>query len=376
MSTRLRSAVPAQAEPGTTTAVPVDGPVEGRAQVVEGGAQVVEGRAQVRERAPDDGHGADVATGVPDTGRNPHAEPVAPPAGRHRSQARAGRRLRAARRSVAAWPRRPSARVVVPGLLIFAAVGVSVFAGAYLVPAWPTSTHRAFSMINPTTPDPDAPAVPGAGVPRTDPSATASLPPAGTGTQAPGGSAKPSDLAAWAAPLAGRLGIPLPAMQAYGYAELVTTATQPSCQLRWTTLAGIGKIESNHGQDRATLAPDGKALPPIIGAPLNGLGGRAAVADTDGGTIDGDRTWDHAVGPMQFIPSTWNKYAVDADGDGVADINDVNDAALAAARYLCAGNRNLSVAGDWWAAILSYNAVQAYAQDVFAAANDYGLRSR
>jgi membrane-bound lytic murein transglycosylase B len=79
---------------------------------------------------------------------------------------------------------------------------------------------------------------------------------------------------------------------------------------------------------------------------------------------------------MQFIPSTWNKYAADADGDGVADINNINDAALAAAHYLCAGNRNLSLPGDWWAAILSYNAVQAYAQDVFNAANDYGVRSR
>nr|WP_240947596.1 lytic murein transglycosylase [Planosporangium mesophilum] len=101
-----------------------------------------------------------------------------------------------------------------------------------------------------------------------------------------------------------------------------------------------------------------------------------AIHDTDGGRLDGDRTWDHAVGPMQFIPSTWGQYGADADGDGVADINDIDDAALAAARYLCAGNRNLTVAGDWWAAIMAYNAVQAYIQDVFNAANDYGVRSR
>nr|WP_240939836.1 lytic murein transglycosylase [Planosporangium flavigriseum] len=165
-------------------------------------------------------------------------------------------------------------------------------------------------------------------------------------------------------------------MQAYGYAELVTAATSPNCQLRWTTLAGIGKVESAHGQHQAILAADGAVLPPIIGAPLDGQGDRMKIADTDGGKLDLDRTWDHAVGPMQFIPSTWARYGADADGNGVADINNINDAALAAANYLCAGNRNLSVAGDWWAAIMSYNAVQAYVRDVFDAANDYGVRSR
>jgi hypothetical protein len=275
-----------------------------------------------------------------------------------------GRRLRAAGRAAATWPRRPYSRVVLPGLLIFAVVGASVLAGAYVVPALPTSTHRALAMIDPAA----VPDHPGSDLPGTAAG--------GPTTGASGGMARPSDLAAWARPLATKLGIPLTAMQAYGYAELATAAAQPSCQLRWPTLAGIGKVESAHGQHQATLASDGKALPPIMGAPLDGQGGRMAIHDTDGGRLDGDRTWDHAVGPMQFIPSTWATYGADADGDGVADVNDINDAALAAARYLCAGNRNLSVAGDWWAAIMSYNAVQAYIQDVFNAANDYGVRSR
>nr|WP_240942201.1 lytic murein transglycosylase [Planosporangium thailandense] len=165
-------------------------------------------------------------------------------------------------------------------------------------------------------------------------------------------------------------------MEAYGYAELVTSATSPGCQLRWTTLAGIGKVESAHGQDHAILGADGTAMPPIVGAPLDGRDGRMKIADTDGGRLDHDPTWDHAVGPMQFIPSTWATYGADADGNGVPDINNVYDAALAAARYLCAGNRNLSLPGDWWASIMSYNAVQKYVQDVFGAANDYGVRSR
>jgi membrane-bound lytic murein transglycosylase B len=264
----------------------------------------------------------------------------------------------------------------VPGLLIVAMVVVSVVLGVILIPGLPARTHHAFALLDTTAPDADTAQVPGAEVPGTDPGAADGALPQNTATQQATGATKPSDLAAWAAPLATRLGIPLAAMQAYGYAELAVSTTTPACQLRWTTLAGIGKVESAHGTDHAALAPDGKALPPIIGAPLDGLGGRAAVPDTDGGRLDGDRVWDRAVGPMQFIPSTWNQYAADADGDGVTDINDINDAALAAAKYLCASNRNLSVAGDWWAAILSYNAVQAYAQDVFAAANDYGVRSR
>src|SRR5439155_23450334 len=126
----------------------------------------------------------------------------------------------------------------------------------------------------------------------------------------------------------------------------------------------------------ATLRPDGHALPPIIGPPLDGKDNRLAVTDSDTGELDGDQLWDHAVGPMQFLPSTWRGFGVDADGDGVADPNDINDAALAAARLLCNGGRNLSVAADWWTAIARYNAVQSYAQDVFNAANDYGVRSR
>jgi hypothetical protein len=287
-----------------------------------------------------------------------------------------------ARRTLMAWPQRPYSRVVVPGILILTVVGASVLAGMFVVPALPTATHRTFTLIEagagnlPGAPGSDLPGAPGSDLPGIDPSAAPGGATTGTPTHDPEAATKPSGLAAWARPLSAKLGIPLPAMQAYGYAELATAASQPGCQLRWTTLAGIGKIESAHGQDHSVLAPDGTAMPPIMGAPLDGQGGRMAIRDTDGGRIDSDRTWDHAVGPMQFIPSTWATYGADADGNGVADVNNVNDAALAAARYLCAGNRNMSVAGDWWAAIMSYNAVQAYIRDVFDAANDYGARSR
>jgi membrane-bound lytic murein transglycosylase B len=58
------------------------------------------------------------------------------------------------------------------------------------------------------------------------------------------------------------------------------------------------------------------------------------------------------------------------------DPSDIDDAALAAANYLCRAGRNLNDIGDWWAAILTYNDVQPYAQDVYRTANEYGSRSR
>jgi membrane-bound lytic murein transglycosylase B len=193
-----------------------------------------------------------------------------------------------------------------------------------------------------------------------------------------GGPTRPADaLAAWAGKLTGPLSIPVPALEAYGYAQLAVDRSTPNCHLRWTTLAGIGKAESDHGSaGAATLLPDGRALPPIIGPALDGTHGTTVVRDTDQGRYDGDKVYDRAIGPMQFLPSTWARYGTDADGDGTADPNDVDDAALTAGRYLCGAGRDLSQAGDWWSAVLTYNAVSDYALRVFDAANNYGQLSR
>ena len=75
---------------------------------------------------------------------------------------------------------------------------------------------------------------------------------------------------------------------------------------------------------------------------------------------------------MQFIPTTWQEIGADADNDGRKDPHDIDDAALAAGNYLCKGGRNMTIPGDWWGAILSYNDVRRYAQDVF----DEGQRVR
>ena len=111
---------------------------------------------------------------------------------------------------------------------------------------------------------------------------------------------------------------------------------RPECGLRWTGLAGIGKVESGHGTyGGSRLSATGDTSQPIIGIPLDGSAGTAAIGDTDGGELDGDPTTDRAVGPMQFIPGSWRSLGRDGNGDGRADPSNIYDAALAAAGLLC-----------------------------------------
>jgi len=126
--------------------------------------------------------------------------------------------------------------------------------------------------------------------------------------------------------------VPEAAMRAYRNAADADAA----CGIPWWLLAGIGRVESDHGRyGGASLDSAGLSHPLIIGIALDGQGPVAAIRDTDGGEWDGDTVWDRAVGPMQFIPSTWAWAGRDGDGDGVASPNDLDDAALAAADYLC-----------------------------------------
>ncbi|GLZ39482.1 lytic murein transglycosylase [Actinokineospora sp. NBRC 105648] len=179
-------------------------------------------------------------------------------------------------------------------------------------------------------------------------------------------------LRAWADRLAGPTGIPARALVAYGNAELNVRSTTPGCRLSWATLAGIGRIESNHGQyGGATLGADGRPSIPIIGVPLDGSAGVRAITDTDAGQFDGDATVDRAVGPMQFIPSTWRKWGADGNLDGVGDPQQIDDAALAAGRYLCANGRDLGTATGWWQGVFSYNNSVPYGQKVFGLADGY-----
>ncbi|MGF1599989.1 MAG: peptidoglycan DD-metalloendopeptidase family protein [Acidimicrobiales bacterium] len=131
--------------------------------------------------------------------------------------------------------------------------------------------------------------------------------------------------------------------------------------LPWQVLAGVGKVESNHGRyGGATVRADGRVEPPIIGIPLNGTNGTARIPDTDDGTYDGDTVWDRAVGPMQFIPSSWANFGVDGNGDGVRDPHNIADAVHAAVRHLCPAG----TVTDIEAALFSYNRSTAYVATV------------
>jgi murein DD-endopeptidase MepM/ murein hydrolase activator NlpD len=167
--------------------------------------------------------------------------------------------------------------------------------------------------------------------------------------------------------------IPPRAAVAYVAGAAHASAAHPGCDPSWALLAGIGKVETDHGRHGgSTLGPDGRAVPPILGVLLDGsLPGTAAIADSDGGALDGTAQADRAVGPMQFIPATWARLGVDVDRDGVADPQDVDDAAGSAAGLLCGAATELTTEAGRRSALFAYNRSTAYADAVLAWADLY-----
>ncbi|UVS76978.1 MULTISPECIES: lytic transglycosylase domain-containing protein [Actinokineospora] len=199
------------------------------------------------------------------------------------------------------------------------------------------------------------------------------------GAAAPQGRPAPvqPDLAGWAERFAAATDIPARTLVAYVNAESRIRGTAPGCNLTWTTLAGIGRVESHHGRYNGTrINPDGSLSKPIIGIPLDGSPGVKAIPDTDGGRLDGDTRWDRAVGPMQFLPSTWARWSLRANADGApADPQNVDDATLTAAHYLCASGGDLATGEGWWKAVLTYNRSERYGRDVFSGADAYARKA-
>ena len=117
------------------------------------------------------------------------------------------------------------------------------------------------------------------------------------------------------------------------YLALYRSAATTCPGLPWTVLAGIGAVETGHGADV-------------------------------------HRSVKGAVGPMQFLPSTFAEYGIDGDGDGVANIHDPADAIYSAARYLClwGGGRGGQALYD---AVWAYNHADWYVRLVFNYANAY-----
>ena len=167
-------------------------------------------------------------------------------------------------------------------------------------------------------------------------------------------------------------GIPAAALAAYQRAAQVIDTADKGCRVDWTLIAAIGRVESDHGRyGNNTLTDKGVSRPGIYGIPLDGSSGTSRIGDTDAGELDDDPVFDRAVGPMQFIPSTWSVVGVDGDGDGVRNPQDIDDAALATAVYLCSGDEDLSTAAGQQAAVYRYNHSQQYVDLVLSIMRAY-----
>jgi hypothetical protein len=167
-------------------------------------------------------------------------------------------------------------------------------------------------------------------------------------------------------------GIPNIALNAYRVAAARMNHVDPGCGIDWALLAGIGRIESDHGRfGGAVFNANGTTTPKIIGPALDGKTWDYVPAPANGMQLDGDPVYAHALGPMQFIPQTWAGYGADENGDGVADVFNVNDAALGAARYLCAAGGDLRTSAGRKQAVLTYNHSDEYLGQVLALADAY-----
>ncbi|WP_442790877.1 lytic transglycosylase domain-containing protein [Nocardia sp. NBC_01327] len=165
---------------------------------------------------------------------------------------------------------------------------------------------------------------------------------------------------------AGPLGIPGIATNAYQNAERILAVENPACAMPWSLLAGIGRVESTHAfGGKADV--NGDPLAPIYGPVLDGsLAGNNVVRDADAELSGLSSGYTRAVGPMQFLPETWRKYAADGNGDGVADPQNLFDATLTAGKYLCSGGLDMRDPAQQTRAILRYNNSMAYVANVMA----------
>jgi len=259
----------------------------------------------------------------------------------------------------------PAVRLAAPAVLV--ALGLTVGTAA---PSRPTAegprttADVAVAPAATTSPQPIvSPAPSPSALPSPSPSASPPAPAPVPTVAVPAGLTLPAPSAA----------IPKVVLEAYVNAAKLTKKADPACRLTWQVLAGIGYVESDNARSGGSADPgwDGVANPPIYGPLLNGQDGFARIPDSDDGRYDGNSVWDRAVGPMQFLPSTWAEYAADGNHDGIANPQDIFDATLAAADYLCANTTALNHPHNLIAALHSYNHSYTYVREVLTAIAGY-----
>ncbi|MDP9389090.1 MAG: bifunctional lytic transglycosylase/C40 family peptidase [Actinomycetota bacterium] len=155
----------------------------------------------------------------------------------------------------------------------------------------------------------------------------------------------------------------------------------PACAgLPWQVVAAVGWVESRHARVRLDPITNewrgvdprtGDTEAPILGPALDGSARTRAIPATRESTAyTGDPRWDHAIGPMQFLTSTFRAWALDGSGDGVTDPHNAFDAIATAGRYLCNGSSRLDSLD---AALRRYNNSAAYVAAVQDKALAYGM---
>ena len=159
--------------------------------------------------------------------------------------------------------------------------------------------------------------------------------------------------------------IPPRALEAYQRAAAVINTADHRCHLEWQLLAALGKVLSDHGRtDGSELDDKGVVRPAVLGTRLTGRHGTQRVADTDAGVFDKDSRFDRAVGPLQLLPEVWSVVGVDGDSDGRRNPQDVDDAALGAAVFLCAGPGDLRNAAQRRSEIQRFHSGADYVKSV------------
>ncbi|GAA1482508.1 lytic murein transglycosylase [Gordonia sinesedis] len=180
-------------------------------------------------------------------------------------------------------------------------------------------------------------------------------------------------LKAWSELHAGPYDVPERALRSYAYASAAMNKANPGCGIGWSTLAAIGDVSSDNGTaSGASIDPNGRATPELRDLTQANPRNAEPIADTDAGRYDGSSRTDVTMGPMQILPSRWEQFATDADNDGKADPDNIDDATLTAARFLCASGGDLRQSDGWARAVSQFNSTPGFLQKVHAQAAIYG----